>query len=163
MSRFFINRPIVAMVISIVMVIVGIVSFLSLPVAQYPNLVDPQVDGEHELRGRGCLDRGADGRNANRAADEWCGSHELHVFPECEQRWHDGINGGFQCGHRSEHRLGAGPNAGVAGLVATAFQCPRFWRYGGKIDFSAADGHFLIFAHGPVRFEVPGELRHILI
>ena len=43
MSRFFINRPIVAMVISIVMVIVGIVAFLSLPVAQYPNLVDPQV------------------------------------------------------------------------------------------------------------------------
>ena len=43
MSRFFINRPIVAMVISIVMVIVGVVSFLSLPVAQYPNLVDPQV------------------------------------------------------------------------------------------------------------------------
>src|SRR5271170_4765368 len=43
MSKFFINRPIVAMVISIVMVIVGIVCFLSLPVAQYPNLVDPQV------------------------------------------------------------------------------------------------------------------------
>src|SRR5271157_5704591 len=43
MSKFFINRPIVAMVISIIMVIVGIVSFLSLPVAQYPNLVDPQV------------------------------------------------------------------------------------------------------------------------
>src|ERR1700749_5151869 len=43
MSRCFINRRIVAMVISIVMVIVGIVSFLSLPVAQYPNLVDPQV------------------------------------------------------------------------------------------------------------------------
>src|SRR5580704_4539428 len=43
MSKFFINRPIVAMVISIIMVIVGTVSFLSLPVAQYPNLVDPQV------------------------------------------------------------------------------------------------------------------------
>jgi hydrophobic/amphiphilic exporter-1 (mainly G- bacteria), HAE1 family len=42
-SRFFINRPIVAMVISIIMVIIGIVSFLSLPVAQYPNLVDPEV------------------------------------------------------------------------------------------------------------------------
>ena len=39
MSKFFINRPIVAMVISIVMVIVGVVSFLSLPVAQYPNIV----------------------------------------------------------------------------------------------------------------------------
>src|SRR5246127_1480527 len=43
MSRFFINRPIVAMVISIIMVIVGIVSFLSLPVAQYPNIVPPEI------------------------------------------------------------------------------------------------------------------------
>ena len=43
MSRFFINRPIVAMVISIVMVIIGIVSFLSLPVAQYPNIVPPEI------------------------------------------------------------------------------------------------------------------------
>ncbi len=38
MSKFFINRPIVAMVIAIIMVIVGVVSFLSLPVAQYPIL-----------------------------------------------------------------------------------------------------------------------------
>ena len=43
MSRFFINRPIVAMVISIIMVIVGIVSFVSLPVAQYPNIVPPEI------------------------------------------------------------------------------------------------------------------------
>ena len=37
MSKFFINRPIVAMVISIVMVIVGAISILSLPIAQFPN------------------------------------------------------------------------------------------------------------------------------
>ena len=43
MSRFFINRPIVAMVISIIMVIVGVVSFLSLPVAQYPNIVPTEI------------------------------------------------------------------------------------------------------------------------
>src|ERR1700738_5098210 len=43
MSRFFINRPIVAMVISIIMVIVGVVSFLSLPIAQYPNIVPPEI------------------------------------------------------------------------------------------------------------------------
>ena len=43
MSRFFIDRPIVAMVISIIMVIVGVVSFLSLPVAQYPNIVPPEI------------------------------------------------------------------------------------------------------------------------
>ena len=37
MYRFFINRPIVAMVIAILMVIVGIVSMLGLPTAQFPK------------------------------------------------------------------------------------------------------------------------------
>ncbi|MEP6672978.1 MAG: efflux RND transporter permease subunit, partial [Chthoniobacter sp.] len=43
MARFFINRPIVAMVIAILMTIVGIVSYLSLPVAQFPNIVPPEI------------------------------------------------------------------------------------------------------------------------
>ncbi len=43
MSRFFINRPIVAMVISIILVIVGLVSLAGLPVAQFPNIVPPQI------------------------------------------------------------------------------------------------------------------------
>ena len=43
MAKFFINRPIVAMVISILMVLVGIVAMLSLPIAQFPNIADPQI------------------------------------------------------------------------------------------------------------------------
>ncbi len=43
MSNFFIRRPIVAMVIAIITVIVGIVSMLGLPVAQFPNIVPPQI------------------------------------------------------------------------------------------------------------------------
>jgi len=43
MSKFFINRPIVAMVISILMVIVGTVAVLSLPSAQFPNIVPPEI------------------------------------------------------------------------------------------------------------------------
>ena len=43
MSKFFINRPIVAMVISIVMVIVGAVTISALPVALFPNIVPPEV------------------------------------------------------------------------------------------------------------------------
>jgi The (Largely Gram-negative Bacterial) Hydrophobe/Amphiphile Efflux-1 (HAE1) Family len=43
MSRFFINRPIVAIVISIVLVIVGAVTIFSLPVAQFPNIVPPEI------------------------------------------------------------------------------------------------------------------------
>src|SRR4051795_2327732 len=43
MSRFFINRPIVAMVIAIVMVLVGVVSMLTLPISQFPNIVPPEI------------------------------------------------------------------------------------------------------------------------
>jgi HAE1 family hydrophobic/amphiphilic exporter-1 len=43
MSKFFIGRPIVASVIAILMVIVGVVSVLSLPVAQFPNIVPPEI------------------------------------------------------------------------------------------------------------------------
>ena len=43
MYRFFIRRPIVAMVIAIVMVIVGLVAMVGLPVAQYPNIVPPEI------------------------------------------------------------------------------------------------------------------------
>jgi len=43
MSKFFINRPIVAMVISILMVIVGILTILRLPIAQFPPIAPPEV------------------------------------------------------------------------------------------------------------------------
>jgi len=43
MAKFFINRPIVAMVISILMVIMGLVAMSGLPIAQFPNIADPQV------------------------------------------------------------------------------------------------------------------------
>ncbi len=43
MSNFFINRPIVAMVIAILTVIIGAVAITSLPVAQFPNIAPPEV------------------------------------------------------------------------------------------------------------------------
>src|SRR5439155_12560252 len=43
MSKFFISRPIVAMVISIIMVIVGLVTLVGLPVAQFPKVVPPEI------------------------------------------------------------------------------------------------------------------------
>jgi HAE1 family hydrophobic/amphiphilic exporter-1 len=43
MAKFFINRPIVAIVIAILMVIAGVVAMLGLPTAQFPNIADPQI------------------------------------------------------------------------------------------------------------------------
>lgn len=44
MSSFFIRRPIFAIVISIIIVILGALSLLSLPIAQYPQISPPTVN-----------------------------------------------------------------------------------------------------------------------
>jgi len=43
MSEFFIRRPIVAIVISILTVIIGAVSIVSLPISQFPAIAPPEV------------------------------------------------------------------------------------------------------------------------
>lgn len=43
MARFFIDRPVFAMVIAIVIVILGLVAIPSLPIASYPQVVPPQI------------------------------------------------------------------------------------------------------------------------
>ena len=43
MSKFFIRRPIVAIVIAILTVVLGILSLLSLPTSQFPDIVPPEI------------------------------------------------------------------------------------------------------------------------
>ena len=43
-ARFFVDRPIFATVISIVIVIIGLVAMLKLPVAQYPEIAPPVIN-----------------------------------------------------------------------------------------------------------------------
>src|ERR1041384_6292006 len=43
MARFFVNRPIVAMVLSIMFVLLGVVAMKGLPIAQYPDIVPPMI------------------------------------------------------------------------------------------------------------------------
>src|SRR5438874_3464611 len=43
MYKFFINRPIVAMVIAIITVIIGLVTLLGLPIAQFPKIIPPEI------------------------------------------------------------------------------------------------------------------------
>ena len=48
-SQFFIDRPIFASVLSIVIVVVGLVSIQTLPVAQFPEITPPvvQIDADY--------------------------------------------------------------------------------------------------------------------
>ena len=42
-SKFFINRPIFATVVSIIIVLAGLVAMISLPIKEYPAVVPPQI------------------------------------------------------------------------------------------------------------------------
>ncbi len=44
MAKFFIDRPIVAIVIAILTVVLGLVSMAKLPIAQLPDIVPPQIN-----------------------------------------------------------------------------------------------------------------------
>src|SRR5262249_26905930 len=43
MSRFFVDRPIVAIVIAVVTIVLGIVSMAGLPIAQFPSIIPPII------------------------------------------------------------------------------------------------------------------------
>ena len=54
-GNFFVRRPIVAMVIAIIIVIVGTISLLGLPIEQYPNLTPPIVQVKASYTGANAL------------------------------------------------------------------------------------------------------------
>src|ERR1700738_3362531 len=56
MARFFIDRPIFAIVIAIIIVILGAVAIPSLPIATYPEVVPPVVQITAQYRGGNSLD-----------------------------------------------------------------------------------------------------------
>ena len=43
MAKFFIDRPIVAIVISILMVILGLIAMVQLPIALFPDIAPPEI------------------------------------------------------------------------------------------------------------------------
>jgi len=43
LSRFFINRPIFATVLALIMLLSGIATMFTLPIAQFPQVVPPTV------------------------------------------------------------------------------------------------------------------------
>jgi hydrophobic/amphiphilic exporter-1 (mainly G- bacteria), HAE1 family len=89
MSKFFINRPIVAMVISIVMVLVGSLTVLSLPVAQFPNITPPEIQVLATYVG-------ADAQTLEQAvATPIEQQHELHVFAKCHGEQYHQPDRGF--------------------------------------------------------------------
>jgi HAE1 family hydrophobic/amphiphilic exporter-1 len=54
-AKFFVNRPIVAIVIAIVMTIIGVITYVRLPVAQFPDIVPPEIQVKTTYTGADAL------------------------------------------------------------------------------------------------------------
>ena len=77
-SKFFIERPVLANVLAIVLVLLGVVCVLRLPVAQYPQYRAAHRAGDDPLSRRQRPDRDRYGRPADRAAGQRRPRHDLH-------------------------------------------------------------------------------------
>ena len=85
-SRFFIDRPIFATVISVVITLAGGVAVFTLPVAQYPDVTPPTVQ----------VTASYPGANSNTVPNtvaapieeqvQWCRGHVVHVLDLHQQR-----------------------------------------------------------------------------
>ena len=72
MADFFIRRPIVAMVIAILTIIVGLISLMRLPVAEYPPVSPTMIQATTTYRGAAAEALGQPGRikTAQRGSDD---------------------------------------------------------------------------------------------
>ena len=107
-SHFFVDRPIFAGVISIILTLVGAISFRALPITEYPEIAPPTVVVNATYAGRF---RRGDRRNrggADRAGDQRRRQHALRgVAIDRQRRGRDQRR--VQAGN--QHRPGAGAGA----------------------------------------------------
>ena len=121
MSKFFIERPVLANVLAIVLVLLGAVSLVPPAGVGISQRGAADRIGDRELSGRQRADGHRHGRAADRAAGQRRRSHALHGVDQRLRR-HLQPDGHVRDRHRPEHRPGAGaePRAARPGLVAAA-------------------------------------------
>ena len=119
MSRFFIDRPIFAWVIAIIIMVAGVIAITRLPIAQYPTIAPPAVTvsaiypGASAQVGRGL------GHADHRAGHERARRPHLHVLDQRVERPVDD-HAHVPERHRSRHRAGAGAEQAAARDAAAA-------------------------------------------
>ena len=85
-SKFFIERPVFASVLSIIIVLAGLVAMRALPISQYPQIVPPEVMITATYPGATRADHLPVGRRPARAADQRRREHALHALDIHRQR-----------------------------------------------------------------------------
>ena len=82
MSKFFIEHPVLANVLAIVLVLIGAICVFRLPVAQYPNIVPPTVQVTTRYPGASAQTVVDTIALPDRAAGQWRPRHALHAIDQ---------------------------------------------------------------------------------
>ena len=80
LSKFFIDRPIFAGVISVVIFLAGLIAMTQLPISEYPEVVPPSVVVTAQFPGANPRRHRRDRGDAAGRADQRHGEHALHVL-----------------------------------------------------------------------------------
>ena len=107
-SRFFIDRPIFAAVVALVITIIGAIGYTGLGVTQLPEITPPTITVTHQLSRRQRADRRRHGGGADRAGDQRRRGHDLHGLA-VDRRRQPVADRHLRRRHR--HRQGAGAGA----------------------------------------------------
>ncbi len=125
-SEFFIERPIFAGVLSMVIFLAGLLSLPALPISEYPEVVPPTVVVTRELSRRQSEDHRRDGRHAARRADQRRRELAVHELPG-DHRRRDDAHRHVQDRHRPRQGAAAGAEPRFAGPAAPARGGARRW------------------------------------
>ena len=118
-SRFFVDRPIFAAVLSILIFAAGAIAIPLLPVSEYPEVVPPTGAGPRVLSGREPEGPRRDRRRAARAGDQRRRGHDVHEVGRVERR-HDDARPSRSSPAPIPTRAGPGPEPRRAGAAAPA-------------------------------------------
>ena len=158
MASFFINRPIVAMVISIIMTIVGIAAYLSLPVAQFPDIVPPEIQVKTTYTGADALT--VEQSVATPIEQQMSGVDNMNYMQSVNGN--DGtlkLTVNFEVGTdvNTDQILSQMRSNQASSQLAAGREQIR--RHGAEIDVVAAHHVRALFAERNLRQRLPGELR----
>ena len=158
-SHFFIDRPIFATVLSIVITLTGGIALLSLPIAQYPQITPPGGAGLDQLPRGQRPGGGRHGRRADRAAGQRRRGHALHVVADGQRRLVH-ADRHLRHRHRPEHGPGDGAEPRGAGHAAAADRGAEPGDHDPQEDARHPDDRQLLLARRPLRRHLPEQLRH---
>ena len=158
LSKFFIDRPIFAGVLSVLIFVAGLLALRVMPISEYPGSRAAPGDRARDLSRRLAEGDRGDRRDADRGADQRRRGHALYVQPG-DHRRRDDADGDLQARHRSRQGAAARAEPRLAGRAAPARGGALARHHHGEVVAQLHPGRASDLAERPLRHQLSAQLR----